>query len=153
MVISGPRKQKATFGVRVAGFVTLFGWLVVRQQSCAPGILCLVWNDHPPPGWGFKDIVMYISLSRNQDPVWRLYQPLIVFFCFCIPCLPCLAIVWNHPLEFREGQGCWMKPISYRQEMESTEQIYTPEPHRVLLSFNLGNWATMTVITFGQNGA
>ena len=25
-----------------------------------------------------KDIVMHISLSRNQDSVWRLYQPLIV---------------------------------------------------------------------------
>ena len=30
-----------------------------------------------PPGWGLKDIVMHISLSRNQDSVWRLYQPLI----------------------------------------------------------------------------
>ena len=46
-----------------------------------------------------------------------------------------------------------MKPISYRQEMENTEQICTPEPHRVPLSFNLGNWATMTVITSCQNGA
>ena len=26
-----------------------------------------------------KDIVMHIFLSRNQDCVWRLYQPLIVF--------------------------------------------------------------------------
>ena len=25
-----------------------------------------------------KGIVMQISLSRNQDPVWRLYQPFIV---------------------------------------------------------------------------
>ena len=25
-----------------------------------------------------KDIVMHISLSRNQDSVWRLHQPLIV---------------------------------------------------------------------------
>ena len=33
MVISGPWKQKAAFGVRVAGFVTLSDWLVVRQQS------------------------------------------------------------------------------------------------------------------------
>ena len=24
-----------------------------------------------------KDIVMHISLSSNQDSVWRLYQPLI----------------------------------------------------------------------------
>ena len=45
-----------------------------------------------------------------------------------------------------------MKPISYRQAMENTEQISTPEPHRVLLSFNLGNWATMTVITFVKMG-
>ena len=42
MVISGPRKQKATFGVRIAGFVILFDWLVVKQQSCVPGILCSV---------------------------------------------------------------------------------------------------------------
>ena len=39
MVISGPRKQEATFGVTAAGFVTLFDWLVVRhravlQESC-----------------------------------------------------------------------------------------------------------------------
>ena len=43
-----------------------------------------------------------------------------------------------------------MKPISYRQEMENIEHICIPEPHRVLLSFNLGNWATMTVITSCQ---
>ena len=30
--------------------------------------------------------------------------------------------------------------------MENTEQICTPEPHRVPLSFNLGNWPTVTVI-------
>ena len=29
-----------------------------------------------------KDIVMYIFLNRNQDSVWRLYQPLIVFLVF-----------------------------------------------------------------------
>ena len=46
-----------------------------------------------------------------------------------------------------------MKPISYRQEMENTEQICTPEPHRVLLSFNLGNEAAMIVITSCENGA
>ena len=45
-----------------------------------------------------------------------------------------------------------MKPISYRQEMENTELISTPEPHRVLLSFNVGNEATMTV-KFCENGA
>ena len=152
MVISGPQKQKATFGVRVAGFVTLFDWLVVRQESCAPGILCSVWSYYPPPGWGLKDIVMHISLSRNQDSVWRLL-PTFDSFWFCIPSLPWLAIAWIHPLELREGQGGWRKPISYRQEMENTEQISTPEPHRVPLRFHLGNWAAMTVITSCQNGA
>ena len=29
-----------------------------------------------------KDIGIHISLSRNQDSVWRLYQPLIVFLVF-----------------------------------------------------------------------
>ena len=46
-----------------------------------------------------------------------------------------------------------MKHLCYRQEMENTEQICTPEPHRVLLSFNLGDRETMTVITSCQNGA
>ena len=78
MVISGLRKQKATFGVTVAGFVIPSDALAVRQQSCAPGIVCSVWSYHLPPGWGLKDIVMHIFLSRNQDSVWRLYQPLIV---------------------------------------------------------------------------
>ena len=35
MVIPGPQKQEATFGVRAAGFVTFFfffDWLVVKQQ-------------------------------------------------------------------------------------------------------------------------
>ena len=152
MVITGPQKQEAAFVVRAAGFVTFFiGWWwsnrAVLQESCVQSkVTILRLGGGSSSVEELKDIVMHISLSRNQDPVWRLYQPLIVFFCFCIPCLPCLAIVWNHPLEFREGQGCWMKPISYRQEMESTEQIYTPEPHRVLLSFNLGNWANMTMI-------
>ena len=39
MVISGPQKQKATFGVRAAGFVTFFDWLVVRQQLCSKNLV------------------------------------------------------------------------------------------------------------------
>ena len=91
MVITGPQKQEATFGVRAAGFVTLFffffNWLVVRQQSYAPGILYLVL--HLGQGSNsveeLKDIVMHISLRRNQDHVWRLYQPLIVSPLFRYP--------------------------------------------------------------------
>ena len=35
-----------------------------------------------------KAIVMRISLSSNQDPVWRLYQPLIVFLFFSVSVSP-----------------------------------------------------------------
>ena len=67
MVISGPRKQKATFAVRVAGFVTLFDWLVVRQQSCVLQESCVqseVTIFYLDGGSSsveeLKDIVMYI---------------------------------------------------------------------------------------------
>ena len=50
MVITGPQKQEATFGVRAAGSVAFFFF----RESCAPGILCLVWSYHPPPGWGLQ---------------------------------------------------------------------------------------------------
>ena len=53
------------------------------QESCVQSevtILHLVW--------GLKDIVMHISLNRNQDSVWRLYQPLIVsLFLYPLPSL------------------------------------------------------------------
>ena len=45
-----------------------------------------------------------------------------------------------------------MKPISYRQEMENTEQVCTPELQSPA-QFYLGNWGTVTVITSCQNGA
>ena len=152
MVISGPWKQKATFGVRAAGFVTLFDWLVVRQQSCAPGILCSVWSSHPPPGWGLKDIVMHISLSRNQDSVWRLYQ-VVDCFCFCIPSLPWLAIVWIqlwNSGKVKEAEwSLYPTDKKWRTQNRSVLQSLT-ESRSVLI---LGNWATMTVITSCQNGA
>ena len=60
MVTTGHQKRGATFGVRAAGFVTFFffliDWLVVKRQSCAPGILCLVRSYHPPPGWGSSSV-------------------------------------------------------------------------------------------------
>ena len=144
MVITSPQKQEATFGVRAVGLVTFFfiGW----WWGYAPGILCLVWSYHPPPGSGLQFcrrtqktllcIFLWVgtrTLSQGCTTIW------LFLLCFWIPSLPWLAIVWIHPSKLREGQGGWMKPISYRQEMENTEQICTPEPHRVLLSFNLGN--------------
>ena len=66
MVISGPRKQKATFGVRVAGFVNLFDWLVVGQQSllqesCVQSeVTILHLRGGPRSAEELKDIVVLI---------------------------------------------------------------------------------------------
>ena len=60
------------------------------QESCVQSevtILHLVWGSSSVEE--LKDIVMHISLSRNQDPVWRLYQLLIVSPVFLYP-LPSL---------------------------------------------------------------
>ena len=152
MVITGPQKQEATFGVRAAGFVTffflfLFFWLVGGEATelCSRNLVFSLklpsstWVGAPVLWKNSKTLLCIFlrvgtrSLSQGWTTIW------LFLLCFCIPSLLWLAIVWIHPLEFREGQGGWMKPISYRQEMENTEQICTPEPHRVLLSFNLGN--------------
>ena len=47
--------------------------------------------------------------------------------CFCITFLPWLVNVWICPLELREGQGGWMKPISYKQEMRDMIRICARE--------------------------
>ena len=150
MVISGPRKQKSTFGVRVAGSVTPSDWLVVRQQSCAPGILCSVLSLLP--GWGLKDIVMHISLSRNQDSVWRLYQPLIVSV-FVSPPFPDQQLfestLWNSGKAKEAEQSLYPTDKKWRTQSRSVLQSPT-ESHSVLI---LGNQATMTMITSCQNGA
>ena len=40
-----------------------------------------------------------------------------------------------------------MKTVSYKQETGDKERLYILEPHRVLLSFNSGNWVTMALAT------
>ena len=55
----------------------------------------------------------------------------------CVHSLPSLIKGWICSLEFREGQGGWMKSVSYKQEMKDTEGICTWETHRVLLGFNI----------------
>ena len=56
----------------------------------------------------------------------------LLLMSFCSRFLPWLAAVWIHPLEFRELQGGWMKPISYKQE---TGDLYLEWHHGVLLHF------------------
>ena len=51
-----------------------------------------------------KNIVMHISLSRNQDPVWRLYQPLIVSPLFLYP-LPSLISSYLNPPFGTQGRS------------------------------------------------
>ena len=76
MVITGPQKQEATFGVRAAGFVTFFffflDWLVggnraVLQESCVQSEVTILHLGGGSSSVELKDIVMHISLSRNQD--------------------------------------------------------------------------------------
>ena len=49
------------------------------QESCVqPEVTILHLGGGSSSVAELKDIVMHISLSRNQDSVWRLYQPLII---------------------------------------------------------------------------
>ena len=145
-------------GCRVYDFLPIGCWLWgnrgVLQESCAqPEVTILHLGGGPSSAKELKDTVKCISwveirtLPRGCTIIWLL------LLCFRIPSLPWSAIVWICPLGLRKGQGSWMKPTSYKQETENIEWIHTPEPHRILLSFNSGNWATMTLITSWQNGA
>jgi len=189
----------------------------MKQQSCAPGILCSVWSYHPPPGWGLQfcrrtQRHCYANFFKKEPGLSGGCTNLWSFLLFLYPLPSLIRNCLNPPLgfpggsevkasacnagdvgsipgsgrstgegngnplqyswlensmdreawwatvhriaksrtrlsdltvtftlELREGQRGWMKPTSYRQEMENTEQISTPEPHKVLLSFNLGN--------------
>ena len=62
-------------------------------------------------------------------------------YCFLL-LLPCLYISslicnWNYPLELRGGHECWMKLISYKQEIGAQKIFWAQEPHRVLCGFNI----------------
>ena len=48
------------------------------QESCVQSEVTILHLGGGSSSVELKDIVMHIFLSRNQDPVWRLYQPLIV---------------------------------------------------------------------------
>ena len=100
-----------------------------------------------------KDIDMHTSLSKNQDPVSKLYHHLIVSSLFLYPLPSLISNYLNPPFGTQGRSRSLNKAYILQTRKENTGQICTPEPHRVLLSFNLGNWATMTVIISCQNGA
>ena len=108
-----------------------------HQASGPPGLrsTCLWAADSSllPPGEGFS---IWKTAQR-----WCCVHPLrgtrtlpwdytivswVLLHCLCIISLPWLASVWNSPLELREGYGTWMKPISCKQEMGSTERLLCP---------------------------
>ena len=49
-----------------------------------------------------KDTVMHISLSRNQDPVWRLYHHLIVSLLVLYPLPSLISNCLNSPFGTQE---------------------------------------------------
>ena len=106
MVITGPQKQEATFGVRAAGFVTFFffliGWWLsnraVLQESCVQSEVTILHLGRGSSSVEeLKDIVMHISLSRNQDRVSRLYCHLIVSPLFLYPLPSLISNCLNPP--------------------------------------------------------
>ena len=146
--------------MRAAGCVTLF-WLVGGEatEQCSRNLvlslklLSSTWVGAPVLQKNSK-ILLYLRISwvgTRTLPQGCTNNRLFPLFLYPLTSLisNCLYL----PFGTQGRSWGWMKPISYRQEMENTEQICTLEPHGVLLSFNSGNWATMTVITSCQNGA
>ena len=110
MVITGPQKQEATFEVRAAGFVTFFFFLIGGEATelCSRNLVFSLklpsstWVGAPVLQKNSKDIVVHISLSRNQEPVSRLYHHFIVSPLFLYP-LPSLISSCLNPYFGTQG--------------------------------------------------
>ena len=95
MVISGPWKQKATFGVRAAGFVTLIGWWwdnrAELQESCAQSEVTILHL-----GGGSKTLLCIFlwvgtrTLSGGCTTIW-------VFLLFLYPLSSLISHCLNPP--------------------------------------------------------
>ena len=159
MVITGSQKQKATFGVRAAGYMTL-SWLISGEatEQCSRNLV-LSLKLHPPPGWGpqfcrWAQTYCYAYfLSRNQDPTSRLNYHLIVppLFLYPLPFLISNCLNLSFGTQGRSGRLNEAYVLQTRNGEHRTD-LYSRVPG-ILHSFNSGNWATMTVISFCQNGA
>ena len=159
MVITGPQKQTATFGVRAAGCVTLF-WLVGAEATgnLVLRISCSAWRYHPPPGWGpqfcrrTQRYCYAYFLSRNQDPTSRLNYHLIVPPLFLYPLPSLISNCLN--LSFRtQGRSRRLNEAYVLQTRngEDRADLYSRVPW-ILHSFNSGNWTTLALTTSCQNG-
>ena len=146
MVISGPQKQKATFGVRVAGFVTLSDWLVVRQQSYVFNLKlpsstwvgsqrhCYAYFFEQEPGLCLEAVQTFVSVFASPPfPDQRLFE----------------TKLWNSG-KVKEAEHS-LYPTDKNWRTQSRSVLQSPTESRSVLI--LGNQATMIVITFCQNGA
>ena len=100
------------------------------QKSCAqPEVAILHLGRGVGSSEEHQDIVMYIPwggtriLPQGCNIVYWLFLP-----CFCFPSLSWLTTIWIYTLEICKGQGGWMKPIFYDQEMRDTEMTCIQEP-------------------------
>ena len=151
MAITGPQKQKATFGVRAVGCVTFF-WLVGGEatewysRNRAQTEITILHLGGGPSFVELKDIVMYTSwvgtqtLPQDCTAIW-------LFFLFLYPHPSLISNCLNLSFGIHRRSRRLNEAYILQTRMENTEHICTSEPHGVLLSFNSGSWATMTLIT------
>ena len=116
-------------GCRVCDFL-LIGWWwgnkAVLQESCPQSEITILHRGNLLQK--NSKILLCIFLERNQDPAPRLHDGFLTVPPFFLNSLSSLtSSCLNLPLELREGQGGWMKPISYKQETGDTERICTRE--------------------------
>ena len=103
--------------------VKTFFWLVAGEVTGRSSWNLVLSLKLPSSTWvpalvfaeELKDIVMYIPWGGTRTlPQGCTIFSWLLLLCFCIPSLLWLAAVWICLLELREGQGGWMKPISYK---------------------------------------
>ena len=118
-----------------------------------------VLSLHLPPGWGpqfqrrTQRYCYGSSLSRNQDLAPGLNHHLIVSPLFLYPLPSLISNCLDLFFETQGGLRRLSKVYILQARKREAEKCCTPEPHGVLLSFNSGNWVTMTLITSCQSGA
>ena len=120
----GKQGQSFCYHLLCAGFFWLVGGEVTGWGS---GNLALslklpssTWVGALVSAEELKDFVMYLPWGGTGTlPCCFLTAPPL-----CNPFLPLLATVaLNLPFETQQGQGGWMKPISYKWEIGNTERI------------------------------
>ena len=99
-----------------------------RNLVLGPKLPSSTWEGALLPTEELKGIAIYIPWVPTRTlPQGCTIVSWLLLPCFCISSLPWLATVRICPLELREGQRGWMKPISYKQEMGGMKGICIQE--------------------------